>query len=177
MAPLSTVSGSLHPSFVRVVPVPILRGGYTPRGGILVKSTLAFVCVVFVLTCATRAHAGFFDWFSSPKDNETEYDLMGAVEQVAFRRTGARMTGDTAMLAMLDEREAVLMLRLRIARGRANRDLARQLGDKARARRLEAEIDVAKRELMALASRTEVRMASAGPASSRQMSQGRPRLQ
>lgn len=137
----------------------------------------ALVCALLILTGATRAHAGFFDWFSSPKENETESDLMGAVEQVAFRRTGARMTGDTAMLAMLDEREAVLTLRLRIARGRANRDLARQLGDKARARRLESEIDVAKRELMALASRAEVRMASAGGASPRQLSQGRPRVQ
>lgn len=91
-------------------------------------------------------------WFSPPIENETESDIIVDVEQVAFRRTAARMTGDATQLALLAQRELVLTLRMRVARGRAARDAARQRGDKKLAERFERDVNAAKRELATMAA-------------------------
>lgn len=87
------------------------------------------------------------DWFKVPKYNKTESEIAMEQEQLAIQRTSASMSGDTSAEATIARQEAQLEIRARIARWRAERDAARDKGDKARAAKLDRRIHIAKGEL------------------------------
>lgn len=95
------------------------------------------------------------DLFSAPKYNETLRDVKIEQQELAIHQTTARLTGDTATEAALDQREAALELRAQIATWRFERDRARSTGDKKKAAKLEGRIHSAKIKLVNIIANTK----------------------